>query len=531
MLADRARRPRASRQRSAPALRARPRRLRRRDRAGRARARLQRRQTASRRWLPGYTERSRSTSRRARRPSASSRKQRVDGARRSRAAASSRRCPTTAPRPRSRGIGDWFNTKPLTLAAAARQGRARRLLDVLVHQLPAHAAAPEGLGRGLPPTGSSIVGVHTPEFAFEHVSSNVRERRRSGSASATRSCTTTTYGTWNAYGNQYWPAEYLIDRTGHVRHVHFGEGDYDETESVDPHAARRAGTTSPAARRARRTSTPTEPTTPESYLGYERLDRYAGSPSRPTGRRRTRFPATLAQNDARVRRPLARRGRADRRRPRRAAAAALPRANGLPRARRHGPRPGARADGKPSADGARRRRAGSTRCVDATRRRRTALLELRFTPGRRGPTRSRSARASGCSERPLATSGAAVRRARARAGSASARRRARRRTAARCSSSSSSARRSSSSTYAAVSSSERPPRSPARRRLAPPPRARRVDVDAEQRRRAARRAPARRAGSARARRSAARRPRGSTDGDARLAAASCSTPTMPVGPS
>ena len=40
------------------------------------------------------------------------------------------------------------------------------------------------------------------------------------------------YGTWNAYANQYWPAEYLIDRSGHVRHAHFGEGEYDKTEEL-----------------------------------------------------------------------------------------------------------------------------------------------------------------------------------------------------------------------------------------------------------------------------------------------------------
>ena len=40
------------------------------------------------------------------------------------------------------------------------------------------------------------------------------------------------FGTWDNYANQYWPAEYLIDRNGHIRHIHFGEGEYDETEEL-----------------------------------------------------------------------------------------------------------------------------------------------------------------------------------------------------------------------------------------------------------------------------------------------------------
>ena len=41
-----------------------------------------------------------------------------------------------------------------------------------------------------------------------------------------------TFSTWNAYRNSYWPAFYFIDKTGHIRHVHFGEGDYDASEQV-----------------------------------------------------------------------------------------------------------------------------------------------------------------------------------------------------------------------------------------------------------------------------------------------------------
>ncbi len=54
---------------------------------------------------------------------------------------------------------------------------------------------------------------------------------RPSSASATRSPSTTTYATWYNYQNNYWPAEYLVDATGTVRHVDFGEGEYAQTET------------------------------------------------------------------------------------------------------------------------------------------------------------------------------------------------------------------------------------------------------------------------------------------------------------
>ena len=83
-----------------------------------------------------------------------------------------------------------------------------------------------------------IVGVHTPEFAFEAVPSNVRSAvKRLGVRYPV--ALDNDYGTWNAYGNQYWPAKYLIDRRGHVRYAHFGEGDYDVTEENIRDAARR----------------------------------------------------------------------------------------------------------------------------------------------------------------------------------------------------------------------------------------------------------------------------------------------------
>jgi cytochrome c biogenesis protein CcdA/thiol-disulfide isomerase/thioredoxin len=125
--------------------------------------------------------------------------------------------------------------------------------------------------------GLEIVGVHTPEFAFEHVLGNVEGAvRRLGVTWPV--ALDNAYGTWNAYGNQYWPADYLVDKRGDVRAVHFGEGDYSGTEQD---IRTLLGVRTAAA--ARPNTTPTEAMTPETYLGPQRLDRsrYAGSSIAP----------------------------------------------------------------------------------------------------------------------------------------------------------------------------------------------------------------------------------------------------------
>ncbi|MGH3104142.1 MAG: cytochrome c biogenesis protein DipZ [Gaiellaceae bacterium] len=126
--------------------------------------------------------------------------------------------------------------------------------------------------------GLAIVGVHTPEFAFEREPANVRGAvRRLGLRYPV--ALDNDFGTWNAYANRYWPAKYFIDRRGHVRWAHFGEGEYDRSEDVIRQLLAEDGST--PARMAAVTGAQgaaREPITPESYLGYERLDRYAGSP-------------------------------------------------------------------------------------------------------------------------------------------------------------------------------------------------------------------------------------------------------------
>jgi len=123
--------------------------------------------------------------------------------------------------------------------------------------------------------GLVVVGVHTPEFDFEHVPGNVRSAvSRLGIKYPV--AMDNGYATWNAWGNNSWPAEYLIDPSGNVRYGSIGESDYGYTEAaIRALLPGRPADLPPTTAVPNRT--PTEQTTPESYLGYERLDRYDGT--------------------------------------------------------------------------------------------------------------------------------------------------------------------------------------------------------------------------------------------------------------
>ena len=94
--------------------------------------------------------------------------------------------------------------------------------------------------------GLEIVGVETPEFTFEQEAVNVSQAIPP-TGSAYPVVQDNRYGTWNAYQNQYWPAEYLIDAKGQVRHTQFGEGDYKQGERRCESCSTPPGAPAPAA--------------------------------------------------------------------------------------------------------------------------------------------------------------------------------------------------------------------------------------------------------------------------------------------
>jgi cytochrome c biogenesis protein CcdA/thiol-disulfide isomerase/thioredoxin len=144
--------------------------------------------------------------------------------------------------------------------------------------------------------GLVILGVHTPEFAFEHDLGNVRVAvRRLGVGYPV--ALDNEFGTWKAYGNNYWPAHYLVDQSGRVREIHIGEGDYEETEHNIRLLLEAGGHRALPKDVAEPDRTPREARTPESYLGYLRIEAYAGSPIRTDKQANYSFPPALSRDN------------------------------------------------------------------------------------------------------------------------------------------------------------------------------------------------------------------------------------------
>jgi cytochrome c biogenesis protein CcdA/thiol-disulfide isomerase/thioredoxin len=183
------------------------------------------------------------------------------------------------PAPEFSGITTWLNTpddQPLTLAGL--RGKVV-LVDFWTYScVNCERTLPhvEAWYREYASKGLVVVGVHTPEFAFEHVVSNVRAQAAALGVTYPIAIDNN-YRTWNAYSNEYWPADYLVDAQGEIRHVHFGEGDYAGTEnlirqllaSADPTATLPAPSAVPD-------QTPTGELSPETYVGYQNLQYYVG---------------------------------------------------------------------------------------------------------------------------------------------------------------------------------------------------------------------------------------------------------------
>jgi cytochrome c biogenesis protein CcdA/thiol-disulfide isomerase/thioredoxin len=144
--------------------------------------------------------------------------------------------------------------------------------------------------------GLVVVGVHTPEFDFEKDAGNVAAAiRQNGLGYPVAQ--DNDYGTWNAWGNQYWPAKYLIDAHGQVRYTHFGEGGYGTTESAIRSLLAEASHTQLGRRARARVEVPSARLeTPETYLGYARADRVLPKRLRPGTRRYQPFEEHLPLN-------------------------------------------------------------------------------------------------------------------------------------------------------------------------------------------------------------------------------------------
>jgi cytochrome c biogenesis protein CcdA/thiol-disulfide isomerase/thioredoxin len=198
------------------------------------------------------------------------------------------------PAPDFRGISLWLNSKPLTLAKL--RGKVV-LVDFWTYScvnclrtLP-HV---KGWARTYRDAGLVVVGVHSPEFAFERVPANVRRAVDELDVEYPVALDND-FRTWDAWLNRYWPAKYLIDRRGHLRYAHFGEGSYGETEGIIRTLLAENGLPKPVAS-SLPDRTPTGEQTPETYLGSDRIARFVGSEIAPGREAEYRIPLAVGRD-------------------------------------------------------------------------------------------------------------------------------------------------------------------------------------------------------------------------------------------
>jgi cytochrome c biogenesis protein CcdA/thiol-disulfide isomerase/thioredoxin len=183
------------------------------------------------------------------------------------------------PAPDLKGITAWLNTpgnKPIDLRSL--RGKVV-LVDFWAYScINCQRAVPhvEGWYRAYRDSGLVVIGVHTPEYAFEKVTSNVAK----GAADLGITYPVALdngYSTWTNYRNRYWPAEYLIDADGTVRHIKFGEGGYNVTEKLIRQLLTDA---KPGTKLAPPVdapdTTPQAGSTPETYFGVGKMVNYRG---------------------------------------------------------------------------------------------------------------------------------------------------------------------------------------------------------------------------------------------------------------
>jgi thiol-disulfide isomerase/thioredoxin len=191
------------------------------------------------------------------------------------------RLPTEGELPSLGGANEWLNSQPLTTAGL--RGRVV-LIDFWTYTcvnwrrtLPyVRAWAEKYKDHGL-----VVIGVHTPEFSFEHKVDNVRWATRDMRIDYPIAIDND-YAIWRAFNNEAWPAVYLADAKGHIRHHHFGEGEYQQTETVLQHLLVGGGTGDVGSNLVSVDSSGSEVAadwsnlrSPETYVGYEKTENFA----------------------------------------------------------------------------------------------------------------------------------------------------------------------------------------------------------------------------------------------------------------
>ncbi|MGC4943535.1 cytochrome c biogenesis protein CcdA [Kribbella sp. DT2] len=198
------------------------------------------------------------------------------------------------------GTQQWFNSPPVTLSGL--KGKVV-LVDFWAYScINCQRATPHLLAwnNAYKSLGLEIVGVHSPEFAFEKSAGNVQAAIRKEKISYPV-VQDNNLATWTAYRNQYWPAKYLIDAEGTVRSIKFGEGSYDQTENQIRELLTAANPEvklpAPVDGTVKADTPGGDGTTPETYLAYSRSTNFQGTGKLVPRKTPTAFGLNATQPD------------------------------------------------------------------------------------------------------------------------------------------------------------------------------------------------------------------------------------------
>jgi cytochrome c biogenesis protein CcdA/thiol-disulfide isomerase/thioredoxin len=189
------------------------------------------------------------------------------------------------PMPDLSGAIAWLNSAPLSRKSL--RGKVV-LIDFWTYScINCLRALPyvEGWSAKYKQAGLVVIGVHTPEFAFEKERSNVAKAVRDLGISYPVAIDSE-YKIWQAFNNEYWPAHYFVDGKGRIRYHHFGEGEYDESERVIQQLLKENGATSLSEEPMNISAAGVEAAadnqdvrSPETYIGYHRAEHFASAES------------------------------------------------------------------------------------------------------------------------------------------------------------------------------------------------------------------------------------------------------------
>ncbi len=191
--------------------------------------------------------------------------------------------PDEGPMPDLTGAVGWLNSPPLS--SKSLRGKVV-VIDFWTYScINCLRALPyvEGWARKYKDAGLVVIGVHTPEFAFEKDRANVE--KAVGDLKITYPVAIDSdYKIWRGFNNEYWPAHYFVDGKGRIRYHHFGEGEYDESERVIQQLLKENGATSPSSGVINVTGSGAEAAadnknvaSPETYIGYKRAENFAAT--------------------------------------------------------------------------------------------------------------------------------------------------------------------------------------------------------------------------------------------------------------